>query len=364
MWTRRQRRRVMAGAVIGLVLALVAMIGVLGVTAGPELADVPVSMQRVEVVRSVPSVAPSAVAEAPVEPRRAALELDELPLVARTRAEWARDRAEWTGDRWVLCDLSPLRPSSAEVIFDEHGYDGPIDPATSVMVVDDGWLALTVREAVGDAVVDVSDLFDAEERVRIRWDASDPVAPGRCTGAPEPVEPTATLVVTAVELDGSTLADPDGVDTAVFGCGASIELGQAVGIEAGTCALSLERRRSLLPSQVTRGPIVTVEAGAGDTVHVTLVAPRPPGVWSLPDLADTQQLLDVVAFSGNDTMADTLDLVLDDLERGEFDPELVEVWGFRAGMLAGSRPDSAFDAIGRSWELWAEVQELRDDERP
>lgn len=149
------------------------------------------------------------------------------------------------------------------------------------------------------------------------------------------------------------------LDVQMRGCGAPIDIGHPVRVEAGRCSLALARRRTYLPSQVRYGAGSELEIEPGEDLVVELVAPPAPGAWSLPDLDDTVLLLDVVAFSGNDTMADSLELVLDDLASGNFDPDVVDLWVEQAGAVATRPPDDAFDAIGRSWAMWMEVQDLR-----
>jgi len=258
----------------------------------------------------------------------------------------------------------PYEGTLAEVAFDELGYSGIIDPATSIMAVDDGWLSLVVRAPEGEVDVQLGTLFKHNQRLRLRWEGADGDGPGRCVGAPTPVTLDAEIAITVLEADGSALIEMDDVQTEIMGCGTAVTESETISVHAGTCTLSIVRRRKSLPSQVTDGGTFVVTATAGATTPVTLYAPPPPDRLRLPDLDETLLLLDVAAFSGADVVADSLDLVVDDVLHGRWRPEVVEVWRDAADNVQDADDVGPMAAIAASWGMWAEIQDLREDEAP
>lgn len=292
---------------------------------------------------------------------------DELPWAAQRRFAWAHERAAWTGGGWVACDLSglPGAPStSAELVLDEAHYLGPVDAATSTMATPDDWLTFSVSAPSGRATWSVGELFEAKTRLEVSWEGATGETPGACTVTVLDAEP-AVLDVLAVASDGSELPLP--ADAWIVGCGRT-ELGGLVRTtETDRCALHLERRNPLLPSQVVVGPPARVTPVPGETTTVRVPLPAAPGLDTLPRLDETLALLDLAAFSGSEVFADHLDVIVDDLEDGRFEPSTTDRLptdpAFEDLLGEDDTIDDAYGLIQASWLLWARLDETPPGER-
>jgi len=292
---------------------------------------------------------------------------DDLPHRARRRAGWAHERAAWTGGGWVLCDLSSIPQALdteedpgtlASLVPDERGYLGDIDPATSHMVVADGWLPLSVRQPQGHAHMKVGGgLFTAREPVlvEVSWSQAQGEVPGTCQVQRLPEPQGATVHVNLVDEDGQEWIPLDRTVQFV-GCGRVFSEHTPIVVDA-PCDLRVQRRGQVLYSQVTLGPPGHVDpalADADDVVEVDLVVPPAPSAGTLPRFDETLALADVAAFSGSELLSDHLDQVVDDLAAGDLDLVPLQDWAAVAGT------GSVTGGISKSWQAWGEADESID----
>jgi hypothetical protein len=344
--------RVRARSVLVVLLAVLAASGLLVVWfwPGPTYRTEVVVRERFRerpVVRSSPGVPQP-------EPRMLRVEAVSRPLARRLA--WAHERAAWRDGGWIVCDVTGLLPPGAnlaELVRDERGWTGSIDPASSSMVVVEGWLPLAVTTPEGRAEFEVSEIFGPEVRLTVTWSGAVGEVPGSCTASAGPA--VATLLVTVVPEEGAQPAHPDEI-VEVVGCGYTTGPGARPAVAGSRCAVWAVRRAALLPTQVTVGQPVWVEPALGQDLEVHLTLPLDPS-GELPHLDETLLLLDVAAFSGAEVLADHLEVVVDDLGRGEVDVAFVEGFLEGEGDTDAPAPDDVFEMIGAAWHSWGSLDE-------
>lgn len=338
--TRRKVWRWFAASIVGIMLAVCAGLWFLPGT-GPRGSVLAVEMAPIrtesgEVWRPAP---------APAIVTQEVPEFEDLPEDYGEHWDRTHDRADWVGGATVTCELGDLADNAVTAHLDmDKGIrlEGTVDVMSRMYTpIEDGRVTFAVKEPEGEArlmlgivddeTLDIDELdgppdFEAfgSRPLRVRWHGADEGTTVGCDGV-WAVE-TGSLAIRIVDTSGADVEPGPASMAIVRGCGVMVPLAMnpvEFEVEAGTCALQLERRAANFPLVVSRSQPESVQIAPGEVREITLTLPDPPPLYQPPDLLELATAADVAAFFGADVAADAIEAVIERVLAGDWDEDLM-----------------------------------------
>lgn len=267
------------------------------------------------------------------------------------------DRADWRGGAVVECDLRSVAPDQGGFLLDPGGpltLKSPVDPLSRVVDATSGLIRFTTTEPSG-SILASSLLRNNGPLLRLSWEGAEPGTTVSCSQ----VERTGSSKLVVHLSDPSDPDGPGGPFLLVRACGTAMGVAEGVAtltVEPGLCRVEVERRNLDLPLAINRTAPVYVEIGEGEVVEIELTVPKPPPMWTPPDLDELTTIMDIGSWMGSEAMERGAKMLLDLVLSGEWGedsaPALLDE--FEAELQA----DHEVPPDDRSGELgWADPSE-------